>query len=107
MGVVFFSTTERMMIRTSLLILLGSLSSVIGEDYIINQERPDWAAVKDGTKEYPWIVQIVRIKNANSNTKYKWPLCTGTLISQDRIATAKQTQTVEDFKGKSNTTRFL
>merc|ERR1712013_802970 len=89
MGVVFFSTTERMMIRTSLLILLGSLSSVIGEDYIINQERPDWAAVKDGTKEYPWIVQIVRIKNANSNTKYKWPLCTGTLISQDRIATAK------------------
>ena len=44
--VVFFSTTERMMIRTSLLILLGSLSSVIGEDYIINQERPDWAAVR-------------------------------------------------------------
>ena len=37
-----------MMVRTSLLILLGSLqlSSVIGEDYIINQERPVWAAVR-------------------------------------------------------------
>ena len=46
--------------------------------------------MKDGTKEYPWIVRIVAwIKNANSNTKYKRPLCTGTLISQDRIATAK------------------
>jgi len=81
-----------MMVRTSLLILLGSLqlSSVIGEDYIINQERPGWAAVKDGTKEYPWIVRIVAwTKNTNSNTKYKRPLCTGTLISQDRIATAK------------------
>merc|ERR1711962_1735880 len=92
MGVLFFSTTERMMVRTSLLILLGSLqlSSVIGEDYIINQERPVWAAVKDGTKEYPWIVRIVAwIKNTNSNTKHKRPLCTGTLISQDRIATAK------------------
>merc|ERR1711962_1836641 len=90
MGAVFFSTIERMMVRTTLLILLGSLSSVIGEDYIINQERPGWAAVKDGTKEYPWIVRIVAwIKNANSNTKYKRPLCTGTVISQDRIATAK------------------
>ena len=46
--------------------------------------------MKDGTKEYPWIVRIVAwIKNTNSNTKYKRPLCTGTLISQDRIATAK------------------
>ena len=66
--------------------------------------------VKDGTKEYPWIVQIVRIKNANSNTKYKWPLCTGTLISQDRIATAKhcldkyQNFEVEFFK-KTNSDR--
>jgi len=81
-----------MMVRTSLLILLGSLqlSSVIGEDYIINQEKPGWAVVKDGTKEYPWIVRIAAwIKNANTNTKYRFPLCTGTLISQDRIATAK------------------
>ena len=46
--VLFFSTTERMMVRTLLLILLGSLqlSSVIGEDYIINQEKPGWAVVR-------------------------------------------------------------
>jgi len=65
---------QRTMIGASLLLLL--LSSVTGEDYIINQEDPDWAVVKDGANEYPWVVEIDMG-------------CTGTLISPDRIATAK------------------
>ena len=42
--------------------------------------------VKDGSKEYPWVVKI-RAKVKNRINSYG--MCTGTLISPDRIATAK------------------
>ena len=41
--------------------------------------------MKDGSKEYPWVVKIrARVKNS-----FSYEMCTGTLISPDRIATAK------------------
>ena len=47
--------------------------------------------MKDGTKDYPWVVKIrIRVTNT-SNFK----ICTGTLISKNRIASAKHC-----FEGK-------
>ena len=41
--------------------------------------------MKDGTKDYPW---VVRIKIRETNTT-DFSMCTGTLISKNRIASAK------------------
>ena len=48
--VVSTAPAKRTMIGATLLLLFASLQmlSVTGEDYIINEERPNWAKVKNG-----------------------------------------------------------
>jgi len=71
-------------IPIALVLVSHQPSLTAGEDYIVNQQDLQWAEVKDGAKIYPWMVRMSMTRLDETTVQ-----CGGTLISKDRIATAR------------------